>query len=160
MEKLIKWLPANLPAEDGKFSIVHGDYRLDHLMFAKDKPEVIAVLDWELSTVGHPYADLAYQCMLYYIPAISGMPGLGGINTKELGVPSEQEYVDMYCKGMGYSEIPNWNFYLAFSMFRLASICQGVLKRAQLGNASSDKAGSYGDLVSPLAESALQLANN
>ena len=157
MEALIEWLPANMPEEDGLYSITHGDYRLDNMMFHADRPEVIAVLDWELSTIGHPFADLAYQCMQYYLPEGKGLPGLADSNLEELGIPSEQEYIDMYCQRMGFEPIANWNFYLAFSLFRLASICQGVVKRAEQGNASSDKAGEYGDLVSPLANIAIGL---
>lgn len=157
MEDLIAWLPANMPVEDGLASVTHGDYRLDNLMFHADKPEVIAVLDWELSTIGHPYADLAYQCMQYYMPRGKGLPGLAGADLAELGIPTEQEYVDMYCERMGFKGIDNWNFYLAFSLFRLAAICQGVVKRAQQGNASSDKAAQYGELVEPLAQIALGL---
>jgi len=157
METLIEWLPANMPADDGLYSISHGDYRLDNLMFHAGRPEVIAVLDWELSTIGHPFADLAYQCMQYYIPRGRGLPGLADADLIALGIPSEQEYIDMYCQRMGFQPIANWNFYLAFSLFRLASICQGVVKRAEQGNASSDKAGEYGDLVSPLANIAVGL---
>ncbi len=158
MEFLIQWLPENLPEEDGKFSITHGDYRLDNLMFDKDKDSVIAVLDWELSTIGHPFADLAYQCMLYHTPGGKGLPGLAGTDVKALGIPSEEEYIAMYCERMGIDTIPNWNFYLSFSLFRLASICQGVVKRAQLGNASSNKAGDYGHLVGIFADIAKDLA--
>lgn len=160
MESLINWLPTNMPVEDGLVSITHGDFRIDNLMFDANKAEVIAVLDWELSTIGHPYADLAYQCMQYYMPSGKGLPGLAGADLAELGIPTEQEYVDMYCQRMGFDSIPNWNFYLAFSLFRLAAICQGVVKRAQQGNASSDKAGQYGELVEPLANIALDLTKN
>lgn len=160
MESLIDWLPANMPIEDDLVSVTHGDFRIDNLMFDADKPEVIAVLDWELSTIGHPYADLAYQCMQYYMPSGKGLPGLAGADLAVLGIPTEQEYVDMYCQRMGFDSIPNWNFYLAFSLFRLAAICQGVVKRAQQGNASSDKAGQYGELVEPLANIALGLTKN
>lgn len=159
MQALIEWLPANLPADDGLVSIVHGDYRLDNLMFHPDKEEVIAVLDWELSTTGHPYADLAYQCMQHYMPHGKGLPGLAGADLQSLGIPSESEYRDMYCKRTGIDDIPNWNFYLSFSLFRLAAICQGVLKRSIDGNASSEKATSYGEIVTPLADIALNLAN-
>lgn len=162
MDYLIDWLPANLPPEDGKFSIVHGDYRLDNLMFDKQKNAVIAVLDWELSTVGHPYADLAYQCMLYHIPGGEGLPGLAGADIESLGIPTEEQYIRQYCErtnsGTINGTIDNWNFYLAFSLFRLASICQGVVKRAQQGNASSDKAGNYRHLVSMFAETAERLS--
>lgn len=159
MEVLIEWLPANMPNEDGLASITHGDFRIDNLMFDADKAQIIAVLDWELSTIGHPYADLAYQCMQYYMPSGKGLPGLAGKNLAELGIPTEQEYIEMYCQRMGFDSIPQWNFYLAFSLFRLAAICQGVVKRAQQGNASSDKAGQYGELVEPLANIALGLTN-
>jgi len=132
MEELIKWLPANMPEEDGRYAITHGDFRLDNLMFHSERDEVIAVLDWELSTIGHPFADLAYQCMQYYMPRTEGLPGLAGVELEKLGIPSEQEYIDMYCQRMALDKIPNWHFYLAFSMFRLASICQGVVKRMKL----------------------------
>jgi aminoglycoside phosphotransferase (APT) family kinase protein len=160
MEQLIEWLPANIPADDGKVSIVHGDYRLDNLMFHAEKDEVIAVLDWELSTTGHPYADLAYQCMQHYMPSGNKLPGLAGADLKALGIPSEDEYRDMYCKRMGIDSIPNWNFYLSFGLFRLAAICQGVLKRSIDGNASSEKATSYGEIVTPLANIALERAHS
>ncbi len=160
MDFLIEWLPENTPEEDGKFSITHGDYRLDNLMFDKHQNHVVAVLDWELSTIGHPYADLAYQCMLYHTPGGEGLPGLAHVDIKELGIPTEQEYVQMYCERMGIDSIPNWNFYLSFSLFRIASICQGVVKRAQLGNASNEKAGSYGHLVGLFAGIAKKLAQS
>lgn len=159
MESLLDWLPANMPADDGKVSISHGDYRIDNLMFHTDRAEVIAVLDWELSTIGHPYADLAYQCMQYHIPSGAGLPGLANVDLVKLGIPNEQDYVTMYCEKMGYSEIPQWNFYLVFSLFRLAAICQGVAKRSQMGNASNDKASRIGELVEPLAGIALKLTN-
>ena len=160
IEALIVWLEDNIPADDGLVSITHGDYRLDNMMFHNDKPEVIAVLDWELSTIGHPYADLAYQCMQYYMPKGEGLPGLAAANLEELGIPTEQEYVQMYCQRMGFDEIPNWNFYLAFSLFRLAAICQGVKKRSEIGTASSAKADQYGAIVEPLAKIALGLTKN
>jgi aminoglycoside phosphotransferase (APT) family kinase protein len=158
MEKLIKWLPENQPQDDGRISIVHGDYRLDNLMFDKAAPQVIATLDWELSTLGHPYADLAYQCMQYYMPRGEGLPGLAGLDYQALGIPSEDEYRSMYCERMQIDSIPNWNYYLSFSLFRLAAICQGVFKRGQDGNASSEKAANYGALVPPLAEIAVELS--
>ena len=158
MDYLIDWLPANLPAEDGQYSIVHGDYRLDNLMFDAKSNEVIAVLDWELSTIGHPYADLAYQCMLYHIPGGKGLPGLAGADIKALGIPSEEQYIQQYCERTGNKSIPHWNFYLAFSLFRLAAICQGVVKRAQQGNASSDQAGEYGYLVGMFAKAAKNIS--
>lgn len=158
MDQLITWLGDNLPEDDGKVSIAHGDYRLDNVMFSKDNSEIIAVLDWELSTLGHPYADLAYQCMGLRLPASdvqNTMSGLLGVDATALGIPSEQEYVAKYCERMGIDKIDNWNFYLAFSFFRLAAIAQGVAKRAADGNASNKSAGSIGAMVQPLARYAL-----
>jgi len=157
MERLIEWLPANMPADDGRVSIVHGDYRLDNMIFHPQRPEVIALLDWELSTIGHPYADLAYQCMQYHMPRSNNLPGLAGVDIKQLGILNEDEYVAMYCARVGLSEIPGWNFYLAFSLFRLAAICQGIEKRRQIGTASSDKAADYAAIVEPLATIAIDL---
>ena len=157
MEKLIQWLKENAPEDDGLVSLSHGDYKLDNVMFDKNNEKIIAVLDWELSTLGHPYADLAYQCMTLRFPAgIAGMSGLYGLDRSELGIPSEEEYVAMYCERMGIDSIPNWTYYLAFSFFRLAAICQGVAKRVADGNASSKQAAQVGAFVNPLAEMALQ----
>ncbi len=137
MDTLMVWLEDNMPDDDDVTALVHGDYRLDNMIFATDRPEVIAVLDWELSTLGHPLADLAYQCMQWRLPYHAGMRGLGGLDRTELGLPEEQEYVAAYCKRRGIPMIENWNFYLAFSFFRLAAILQGVVRRAHDGNASN-----------------------
>jgi aminoglycoside phosphotransferase (APT) family kinase protein len=158
MDQLIAWLETHLPEDDGKVSLVHGDYRMDNLMFHPTKPKIVAVLDWELSTLGHPYADLAYQCMQLRLPENVGKAtGLGGIERAPLGIPEEQEYVDAYCKLVGIDKIDNWNFYLAFSFFRLAAIAQGVAKRAEEGNASNKEAQAVGAMVKPLAQYALKL---
>ncbi|MCO5162440.1 MAG: phosphotransferase family protein [Mesorhizobium sp.] len=158
MNRLIEWLEKRIPADDGLVALVHGDYRLDNMMFAHDRPEVIAVLDWELSTLGHPYSDIAYQCMQWRLPHASGFRGLGGIDRKVLGIPTEDEYVALYCRRRGIGGIDNWVFYLAFSFFRLAAICQGVYKRALDGNASNpERARSYGDAVRLLSTLAVQL---
>ncbi|MEC8428536.1 MAG: phosphotransferase family protein [Pseudomonadota bacterium] len=160
MDELIAWLGDNLPEDDGKVSIAHGDYRLDNVMFSKDNNEIIAVLDWELSTLGHPYADLAYQCMGLRLPVSetkNTMSGLLGLDAKALGIPSEEEYVAKYCERMGIDKIDNWSFYLGFSFFRLAAIAQGVAKRAADGNASNKSAGSVGAMVQPLAQYALSI---
>ena len=161
MDELIVWLEQNRPEDDGKVCLVHGDYRLDNMMFAKDKPEIIALLDWELSTLGHPYADLAYQCMQLRMPQASGgvgsTAGLQGVDRHSLGIPTEQEYVAQYCQRMGVDKIDDWHFYLAFSFFRLAAIIQGVAKRAAQGNASNENAGKVGAYVEPLAQMALQV---
>ena len=157
MDALIAWLESNQVADDGQVSLVHGDYRLDNMIFAHDRPEVIAVLDWELSTLGHPFADIAYQCMQWRLPHDSGFRGLGGMDRQTLGLPSEAEYVARYCERRGISGIDNWVFYLAFSFFRLAAICQGVYKRALDGNASNpEKAKTYGQAVRLLAALARQ----
>ncbi len=152
MEKLIVWLNENLPPDDGLVCINHGDFRLDNMMFDNDTPTVLALLDWELSTLGHPYADLAYQCMQLRIPSDAAIPGLGGIDRSALGIPSEQDYVRRYCERRGIEGIDHWVFYLAFAFFRLSAILQGVYKRALDGNASSQKAMDYGALAAPLAE--------
>lgn len=161
MDELIAWLGANMPADDGQIALVHGDFRLDNLMFAQDSSRVIAVLDWELSTLGHPYADLAYQCMAMRLPASEQQQkapsGLAGLDLQTLGLPSEEEYVEKYCQHMGIDRIENWDFYLAFGFFRVAAISQGVAKRAVQGNASNASAREAGDMVGPLASMALDI---
>lgn len=157
MDRLIAWLEQNLVADDGRVSLVHGDYRLDNMIFASDAPRVVAVLDWELSTLGHPYADIAYQCMQWRLPHDSGFRGLGGVDRKAHGLPSEADYVASYCARRGVAGIDNWVFYLAFSFFRLAAICQGVYRRALDGNASNpEKAKTYGQAVRLLAALAVE----
>jgi len=159
MDQLIDWLENNMPEDDGKVSLVHGDFRLDNIIFDAEESKIKAVLDWELSTLGHPYADLAYQCMQLRMPATSGKPGtmsgLAGKNRESLGIPSEKEYVASYCDKMGIDKIDHWAFYLAFSFFRLAAIAQGVAKRALDGNASNKEASKVGAYVAPLAMAAL-----
>tara|TARA_R110002167_G_scaffold54498_3_gene155320 strand:+ start:6376 stop:7416 length:1041 start_codon:yes stop_codon:yes gene_type:complete len=158
MDKLGQWLEANLPEDDGLVCLVHGDYRLDNIMFAKDKPEIIAILDWELSTLGHPFADLAYQCMGLRMPqGLGSIDGLKGIDRNSLGIPTEAEYVAQYCQRMNIDHIDHWSFYLSFSFFRLAAIVQGVAKRASQGNASNANADKVGAFVEPLALMALEI---
>ena len=156
MELLIEWLPENLPQDDSVVTLVHGDYRLDNLMFHKTEPRVIGVLDWELSTLGHPLADLAYQVMGWQLPADLGVRGLGGIKRSAYGIPTDAKYIARYCERVGRGPISDWNFYMAFSFFRLGSIVQGVRKRAMQGNASSDDARSevesQVDMVAALAD--------
>lgn len=141
MENLIKWLPENMP-KNLVTTICHGDYRLENMIIHPTEPKVMALLDWELCTLGHPLADLAYNCMTYHFmhPA-SG--GLVDTDFKAAGIPSEQEYIDAYCKRTGRDGIENWEFYIAFSFFRLAAIVQGVYKRGLDGNASSSRATQY-----------------
>ncbi|MGL6160656.1 phosphotransferase [Microbulbifer sp.] len=158
MDELIDWLADTLPEDDGRVALVHGDYRLDNIMFARDEPRAIAVLDWELSTLGHPFADLAYQCMQLRMPAEGDrVSGLMGVDRHGLGIPTEAEYVARYCERMGIGKIDNWAFYLAFSFFRLAAIIQGVAKRARDGNASNKNAARLGALVQPVARMALDM---
>ena len=155
MEAVIEWLPDNLPVDDGRVSLVHGDYRLDNMIFDDRNQSMLALLDWELSTIGHPLADLAYQCMQLRMDPGKHLSGLNGIDRAALGIPSEQEYVAQYCKHCGLENINNWPFYLVFGFFRMAAILQGVKKRAIDGNASSAVALEYGALVAPLAQKAL-----
>ena len=158
METLIDWLGENLPVDDGEASLVHGDYRLDNMMFAVDGPTILAILDWELSTLGHPLADLAYQCMQWRLPHVGAFKGLGDEDRTALGLPSEAQYVATYCERRGIAEPTNWTFYLAFSFFRLAAILQGVFKRYIDGNASNpEKAQVYGRSVPVLARQAVAL---
>lgn len=157
MDKLIEWLPQNMPLDDGKVSLIHGDYRIDNIIFDSSSTEARALLDWELSTLGHPYADLAYQCMQWRMDGDCVIPGLGDIERNSLGIPSEADYVALYCQRRGLESIPDWNFYLVFGFFRFAAILQGVLKRALEGNASSEKAFDYGALAPVLACKAVSL---
>ncbi|ESY22843.1 phosphotransferase family protein [Mesorhizobium sp. LNJC394B00] len=158
MDLLIAWLETHMPADDGRKSLVHGDYRLDNMIFAHNEPKVLAVLDWELSTLGHPFADIAYQCMQWRLPHASGFRGLGGVDRAALGLPLEEAYVAAYCRRRGLAGIDNWSFFLAFSFFRLAAICQGVYKRALDGNASNpEKAKTYGEAVKLLSHLAAKL---
>ncbi len=153
MDDLIAWLERELPPDDGVVSLVHGDYRLDNMVFASDRPEIIGVLDWELSTLGHPYSDLAYQCMQWRLPHTSGFRGLGGVDRRAVGIPMEDDYVERYCQRRGIGQIGNWRFYIAFSFFRLIAIIQGVYKRALDGNASNpERARAYGKAVPLMAE--------
>ncbi len=151
METLINWLPANMPHDDGSVSLVHGDYRLDNIMFHPTEPRIIAILDWELSTLGHPLADLSYQCMGWGLPGVGRIKGLAGVDRSQLGIPSDEQYVASYCEKTGREGIEDWDFYMVFCYFRLAAILQGVIKRAQDGNASNAKAGELKAMVGPLA---------
>jgi aminoglycoside phosphotransferase (APT) family kinase protein len=156
MEELIAWLPGNIPVEDS-VSIAHGDFRLENTIFHPTEPRMIAVLDWELSTIGHPLADLAYNCLGYhYINPRQG--GLVGIDHAATGIPTEEEHVRRYCERTGRGPIQKWPFYVSFSLFRLASISQGVYKRGLDGNASSETAAKFGNTCQFLAENAWRLA--
>ena len=157
MDHLIEWLPANMPDDGGEVSLIHGDFRMDNMIFHPTSTKIIALLDWELSTLGHPYADLAYQCMQWRMGRNDVISGFGEVDRKALGIPDESEYIAQYCQSRNIGSIPNWNFYLIFGFFRFAAILQGVLKRAIEGNASSGKAFEYGALTPKLANMAVQL---
>lgn len=164
MDQLMAWLPANMPdsaRDERKVSIVHGDYRLDNVMFAPDAAKVIAVLDWELSTLGHPLADFSYHCMAWHIPVSLGR-GIGGLDIQALGIPSEAEYMRRYCERTGLATPEqlkaDWNFYLAYNMFRIAAILQGIAKRVEAGTASSAQAKAAGDTARPMAQLAWSYA--
>jgi aminoglycoside phosphotransferase (APT) family kinase protein len=158
MDRLIEWLPAHIPQgarDENMVSIVHGDYRLDNLMFHPTEPRVIAVLDWELSTLGHPLADFSYHCMAWNIPHGS-FRGIGGLDHAALGIPREDDYIRRYCERTGLATVEglkaDWNFYMAYNMFRIAAILQGIAKRVEAGTASSAQAASSGASARPMAE--------
>jgi len=157
MDRLIEWLPAHIPPDE-EAAIAHGDYRLDNLILHPTEPRVVAILDWELSTIGHPIADLAYNCMTYRLPEGPLWKGLGALDVEALGIPTEGEYVAAYCARTGRAGIPDWAFFLAFGLFRLASICQGVYARAIQGNASSGNALEVGGKAPMLADAAWEIA--
>lgn len=157
MEQLIAWLGGNIPDDDGRVTLVHGDYRLDNMIFARDAARAMALIDWELSTLGHPFADLGYYCMQLRMPQnVGNMSGLRGLDLDALGIPDEAACVARYCERLGIEPIDNVSFYVAFSFYRLAAIVQGVAKRAVDGNASSEHARQLGRFVEPMAELALE----
>jgi len=150
MDRLIAWLPQNIPAGD-ETAVVHGDYRMDNLVFHPREPRVLAVLDWELSTLGHPLADFSYHCLAWHIPP-GQFRGIAGLDLAALGIPSEAQYIAAYCERTGRAGIGHWDFYLAYNLFRIAAILQGVMKRALEGTASSEQALDAGKRAGPLAE--------
>ena len=165
MEQLMEWLPQHIPAlgrAEHMVSIVHGDYRLDNLMFHPTEPRVIAVLDWELSTLGHPLADFSYHCMAWHIPP-GAFRGIGGLDVASLGIPSEEEYIRLYCQRTGLVQPEelkaDWNFYMAYNLFRIAAILQGIAKRVEAGTAASAQAVSSANGARPLAQMAWKFAN-
>ena len=149
MNRLIEWLPQHIPPGE-ETTVVHGDYRMDNLIFHPTEPRVIAVLDWELSTLGHPLADFSYHCMSWHIPP-GAFRGIAGLDHKALGIPTEDEYLQRYVERTGRT-IANWNFYLAYNLFRIAAILQGVYKRSTEGIASSDNAAQSGARAKALAD--------
>ncbi len=164
MHRLIEWLPAHIPAQaldPAQVSVVHGDFRLDNLVFHPAEPRIVAVLDWELSTLGHPLADFSYHCMAWHIPP-GVFRGIGGLDHAALGIPSERDYVRRYCERTGRTDpdalMADWNFYLAYNLFRLASITQGIAKRVVDGTAASAQARASGAATPTLARMAWQFA--
>ncbi len=156
---LMRWLDSHMVADDGAASIVHGDFRIDNMIFAEDAEEVVALLDWELSTLGHPLADLAYQCMHWRLPHAGHFRGLGGVDRAALGLPDETAYVAAYCARRGMPLPDHWTFYVVFSYFRLLAILQGVLKRGLDGNASNPKdTDRLRGVIALMARDARQLA--
>jgi aminoglycoside phosphotransferase (APT) family kinase protein len=152
MDRLIAWLPENLPAAD-ETAIVHGDYRLDNLIFHPTEARVVAVLDWELSTLGHPLADFAYHCMSWHVPP-GPFRGLGGVDLAALGIPSERDYIALYCRHAGRESIDadHWDFYIAYNMFRAAGIAQGIMGRVVDGTAASQHALEVGRWARVMSE--------
>ena len=150
MDRLIEWLPGAIPPGD-ETSVVHGDYRLDNLVFHPTEPRILAILDWELATLGHPLADFSYHCMSWHIPP-EQFRGIAGLDLASLGIPAEAEYIAAYCRRTGRARIDHWDFYLAYNMFRLAAILQGIMKRALDGTAASREAADAGKRARPMAE--------
>ena len=164
MDRLMEWLPAHMPAsarDETQAAVVHGDFRLDNLVFHPTEPRVLAVLDWELSTIGHPLADFSYHCMAWHIPHAMGR-GIGGVDIAPLGIPDERSYVRRYCERTGRADpdevMADWNFYMAYNLFRMAGILQGIAKRVVEGTASSAQARQAGAGARPLAEMGWRIA--
>ena len=164
MDSLMQWLPAHVPPgarDESQTAIVHGDFRLDNLIFHPREPRVLAVLDWELSTLGHPLGDFSYHCMAWHIPHTMGR-GIGGLDVAALGIPSERDYLRRYCERSGRADIDavmaDWNFYLAYNLFRIAAILQGIAKRALDGTAASAQAAQAGAGARQLATLGWQFA--
>jgi aminoglycoside phosphotransferase (APT) family kinase protein len=154
MERLMEWLPKHIPASDDT-TLVHGDYRPGNMIVHPTEPRVVAVLDWELSTLGHPMADLAYNCMPYHLG--NEWEGLRDAPLAELGIPTEAAYLDAYCRRTGRDRIDDWEFYIAFAEFRLAAIAQGIMGRVIAGTANDPNARERGERARPLAEAGWRL---
>ncbi|MDT9600460.1 phosphotransferase [Sphingosinicella rhizophila] len=157
MDQLVEWLPRNIPMDEGEARIIHGDFRCDNMIFHPREPKVIAVLDWELSTLGHPLADFAYHLMMYRMP-VGLSAGLAGLDLAALNIPSEADYVAAYCRRTGREGIADLDFYLAFNLFRLAAIVHGIKGRLARGTAASAHAGKMVAGLEPLANLAWQQA--
>jgi len=151
MEHLVEWLPAHIPGDDAT-TLVHGDFRIGNTVVDSTEPRIVAVLDWELSTLGHPLGDLGYLCTAFRMPP--GIDGFRGLDLTGMGIPTEREVVDRYCRVTGRDGIPDWEFYVAFALFRLAAICQGIMGRVRDGTASDLDARRRGERARPLADAA------
>lgn len=156
MENLIEWLPKNVP-NDTRNALTHGDYRFDNTIFHPTDARILAVIDWELATQGDPIADFVYHCMSYRMPG-STIAQMSDAEKTKRGIPTEMEYRAIYCEFTGRKEVPNFDFYMAFGMFRLAGILQGIVKRFLDGNASNVNAGEHGKRTRPVAEAGWQQA--
>jgi aminoglycoside phosphotransferase (APT) family kinase protein len=160
MDRLMAWLPENAPDGD-ETAIAHGDFRLENMIFHATEPRPLAIIDWELSTLGHPLCDLAYNCMTYHLPSyMIGCGGLADVDIGALGLPGEADYVARYCRLTGRDGIANWPFFMAFSMFRSAAIVQGVYARALQNNAANSNALEIGLYAAPVAEIAWRIAES
>jgi aminoglycoside phosphotransferase (APT) family kinase protein len=151
MDRLVEWLPQNIPSDDGEARVIHGDFRCDNMVFHPSEPKVLAVLDWELSTLGHPLADFSYHAMMYRLPA-AYFSGLAGLDLAGLNIPSEADYIAAYCRHTGRDGIDDFDFYIAFNMFRLSAILHGIKGRLARGTAASDHAGKMVESLDALAE--------
>ncbi|MBM4267856.1 MAG: phosphotransferase family protein [Deltaproteobacteria bacterium] len=156
-DRLVEWLPRNVPPGEER-AIAHGDFRLENLIVHPTEPRIVAVIDWELSTLGHPLADLGFNVMGYFMPPATGQ--VGGLHDPRHGIPSVQEYADAYARRMGRERIERLDFYVVFSMFRMAAIAQGIVMRARLGTASSENASAVGKATRAIADAAWELAVN
>tara|TARA_R110000782_G_scaffold35821_1_gene85594 strand:+ start:1349 stop:2413 length:1065 start_codon:yes stop_codon:yes gene_type:complete len=150
VDRLIEWLPVNIPDDGDRSVVVHGDFRIDNIIFHPNEPRILAVLDWELSTLGHPFADFAYHAMMYRMPSHI-VAGLAGADLKALNIPSEQDYLAAYCRRVGLAEMPGYSFYVAFNFFRMAAIFHGIKARVIRGTAASAAAKARGDVFPELA---------
>jgi len=173
METLIAWLPGAAPPDEGRVALVHGDFRIDNLIWGADAQtppgqasppgsspaSIAAIFNWELSTLGHPLADLAYFCMALRLPRNPVLPGLAGIDRAALGIPDEAAMIERFAEATNLDPLPHWNFLLAFGFFRLAAIAQGVLKRALQGNASNEQALAAGRMTQSIAELGASVAH-
>lgn len=157
MEDLLVWLPAHAPAAPEEVRLVHGDFRLDNLILHPTEPRVLAVVDWELATLGCPYADFAYNAMVWRI-APGVFRGLGGVDLSGTGIPTEDQYIDLWCRRTRRNRPENFAFYTVLSLFRIAAICQGVARRALDGTAADPRAAQMSDIVEPLADLAMRIA--